>query len=142
MGGTTFHRAGYEKRGKIVETIKAVLESKPNVVFAFLHGSFLSESAFRDIDVGVFLASEDHSGDLDIELGLSQELEDSLDAGFPVEVKIVNKAPLSFRFHTIRGQLLFARDEDILVDFMTTTAKHYLDFAPLRHRYIKEAMAS
>jgi hypothetical protein len=142
MGRTNFHKMGREKRHKIVETITAVLEKKPNVVFAFLHGSFLSESPFRDIDVGVFLGSEDPSGYLDLELCLSQEIEESLDAAFPVEVKIVNEAPLSFRFNTIQGQLLFTKDDDILVDFMTTTARHYIDFAPLRHRYMKEAMAS
>jgi hypothetical protein len=54
----------------------------------------------------------------------------------------VNQAPLSFRFSVIKGKLLFARDENILVDFMTTTARQYLDYVPLRHRYMKEAMAS
>jgi predicted nucleotidyltransferase len=142
MDRITFHKAGREERLKVVETIKTVLQREPNTVFAFLHGSFLSEPCFRDIDVGVFLASENPAGYLDVELGLSQGIEESLDFAFPVEVKIVNQAPLSFRFNVIKGQLLFTRDDDILVDFMTTTAKQYLDFAPLRHRYMKEAMAS
>jgi len=142
MARITFHKAEREKRRKFVETTKAVLERKPKVVFAFLHRLFLPEASFRDINVGVFLASEDPSGYLHVELGLSQEIETSLDAGFPEEVKIVNEAPSSFHFNTIQGQLLFTRDDDILVDFMTTTAKHYPDFAPLRHRYMKEAMAS
>ena len=142
MDRATFHKTGHEERLKIIETIKTVLQKEPNIVFAFLHGSFLSEPSFRDIDLGVFLDIENPSGYLDSELELSQRIEDELNSAFPVEVKIVNQAPLSFRFGVIKGKLLFARDDDILVDFMTTTARQYLDFAPLRHRYIKEAMAA
>jgi len=142
MDRTAFHEIGPEERLKVVETIKVVLQKEPNIVFAFLHGSFLSETSFRDIDVGVFLGAENALPHLDLELDLPQRLEDALDSKFPVEVKIVNQAPLSFRFSVIKGKLLFARNDDILVNFMTTTARQYLDFAPLRQRYIKEAMAS
>ena len=79
---------------------------------------------------------------LNVELDLSQRIEDAFECEFPVEVKIVNHAPVSFRFSVIQGSLLFTRDEDVMVEFMTTTARQYLDFAPLRRRYIKEAMAS
>jgi predicted nucleotidyltransferase len=142
MNRAAFHKTGREERLKTLETIKTVLQREPSIVFAFLHGSFLFEPSFRDIDVGVFLGAENALPHLDLELDLSQRLEDALDSKFPVEVKIVNQAPLSFRFSVIKGKLLFARNDDILVDFMTTTARQYLDFAPLRQRYIKEAMAS
>jgi hypothetical protein len=142
MNRAAFHKTAREERLETVETIKTVLQKEPSIVFAFLHGSFLSEPSFRDIDVGVFLGAENALTHLDLELDLSRRLEDALDSRFPVEVKIVNQAPLSFRFSVIKGKLLFARDENILVDFMTTTARQYLDYAPLRHRYMKEAMAS
>jgi predicted nucleotidyltransferase len=142
MDRTTFYKTGREKRLQVIETIKTVLQRQPNIVFAFLHGSFLSEPSFRDIDVGVFLGAKNALPHLDLELDLSERLEDALDSEFPVEVKVINEAPLSFRFHVIRGELLFTRNEDFLVDYMTSTARQYLDFAPLRQRYIKEAMAS
>jgi len=142
MDKTTFHKADREERLRVIETIKTVLQRQPNIVFAFLHGSFLSEPSFRDIDVGVFLDTENPSAYLDVEIGLSQDIEDGLGSEFPVEVKIVNQAPVSFRFSVITGTLLFANDDDILVEFMTTTARQYLDFAPLKHRYMREAMAS
>jgi len=142
MDRTTFYKTGREKRLQVIETIKTVLQRQPNIVFAFLHGSFLSEPSFHDIDVRVFLDTENLSGYLDLELDLSQKLEDALDSEFPVEEKVINEGPLSFRFHVIRGELLFSRNKDFLVDYMTSTARQYLDFAPLRQRYIKEAMAS
>ena len=142
MNKAAFHKTGRKERLKVVETIKTVLQEEPSIVFAFLHGSFLSEPSFRDIDVGVFFGAENPLPHLDLELDLSQRLEDALDSKFPVEVKVINEAPLAFRFHVIRGELLFTRNEDLSVDYMTCTARQYLDYAPLRHRYMKEAMAS
>ena len=137
-----FFRLDKEKRRALTDHIVDVLRDEQAILFAFLHGSFLSEPSFRDIDVGIFLDGDPPSGHLDVELDLSQRIEDDLESEFPVEVKIVNQAPLSFRFSVIKGKLLFVRNDDILVDFMTTTARQYLDFAPLRHRYMKEALAS
>ncbi len=142
MEGATFHKTGWEDRLEVFETMRTVLQREPNVVFAFVHGSFVSEPSFRDIDVGVFLETENASRYLDFELDLSQRIEDALESKLPVEVKVINEAPLSFRFHVIRGELLFTRNEDFLVDYMTSTARQYLDYAPMRHRYMKEAMAS
>ena len=59
----------------------------------------------------------------------------------PVEVKIINTAPVSFSFQVMRGKLLFSRDDEFLADFMTVIARKYLDMAPLRRHYIREAMA-
>ena len=142
MNRAAFHEIGPEEQLKTVETIKTILQREPSIVFAFLYGSFLSEPSFRDIDAGVFLGAENALPHLDRELDLSLRLEEALDSKFPVEVKVINEAPLSFRFHVITGEFLFTRNEDLSVDYMTCTARQYLDYAPLRHRYMKEAMAS
>ena len=60
---------------------------------------------------------------------------------FLVEFKVINKAPLSFCYHVIRGQILFVRDEGSLAEFMARVARGYLDIAPIRHRYMAEAMS-
>ena len=77
----------------------------------------------------------------DYEYTLSQQIKDVLNASFPVEIKVVNDAPLSFCFHVIRGNLLLTRDEDSLVDHMVCIAMTCLDIAHLRHYYMMEAMA-
>ena len=101
MDRAKFHKAEREKRLKVVETIKVVLQKEPRIVFAFLHGSFSSEPSFRDIDVGVFLGAKNALPRLDLELDLSQRLEDALDSAFPVEVKVINEAPLFFVFMSL-----------------------------------------
>jgi predicted nucleotidyltransferase len=135
------HQISGKQKIEIIEKITAVLAQMPEITFAFLHGSFLTEPTFRDIDLGIFVRGVDSSEYWDYEYRLSKEIENVLRSSFVIEVKVINEAPLSFCFHVITGKYLFARDEDFLVDFMIRTARDYLDMAPLRQRYIREAMA-
>jgi hypothetical protein len=129
-----------KKRLEIIETIKSILLEEQKVIFAFLHGSFCSEQYFRDVDVGIFVRDLDPSIFSDYELKLSQQIEKAILFPYPVEVKIINNAPLSFCFSVLQGRLLFTRDEELLISYMTEIARKYLDFAPLRHHYMIEAM--
>lgn len=134
------YHAEDKRRYGIIEKIKSVLLEEHKIAFAFLYGSFCSELFFRDIDIAVFVGDLHPSLYLDFEAKISQRVQKVLHQ-YPVEVKIVNEAPLSFCFSVIRGEFLFARDEDVLISFMTDTARAYLDIAPLRHRSMREAMA-
>ena len=135
------YQACETKRNEIIEKINLVLKTKAEIDFAFLYGSFQNEPYFRDIDIGIFVNNLDSSEYWNYECDLSQKIENVLETSYPVEIKVINKAPLSFCFNVIRGKLLFARDEAFLVDFMIGTARDYLDIAPLRYRYMMEAMA-
>ena len=138
--GTTRHILKEEQRRDIVKEITAVVSGQPEIVFAFLHGSFLDGSFFRDIDLGIFVRGIDTADFWDYEARLCQQIEEALNNLFLVELKVINKAPLSFCYHVIRGQILFVRDEDSVVAFMARVARSYLDMAPIRHRYMIEAM--
>ncbi len=138
--GTTRHILKEEQRRDIVKEITAVVSGQPEIVFAFLHGSFLDGSFFRDIDLGIFVKGIDPADFWDYEARLCQQIEEALNNLFLVELKVINKAPLSFCYHVIRGQILFVRDEDSVVAFMARVARSYLDMAPIRHRYMIEAM--
>lgn len=138
--GTMRHTLREEQRRDIVKEITAVVSGQPEIVFAFLHGSFLDGSFFRDIDLGIFVKGIDPADFWDYEARLCQQIEEALNNLFLVELKVINKAPLSFCYRVIRGQILFVRDEDSVVEFMARVARDYLDIAPMRHRYIIEAM--
>ena len=92
-------------------------------------------------DLGVFVKGVGSTDFWDYECGLSQEIEQVLCHSFPVEAKVINRAPISFCYHVIRGRLLFVRDESVMVGFMTRVARTYLDMVPLRRKYMLEAMA-
>ncbi|TEB05679.1 hypothetical protein Psch_02720 [Pelotomaculum schinkii] len=129
----------YEKE-KILEAIKYVLTSIPEIIFAYVHGSFVEQQSFRDIDVAVYLKEENlNELVINYEIELEIKLEEKLN--YPVDVRVLNFAPLSFQYHTIKsGVLLFEKDEDRRVEFQTKTLDFYFDFAPFRKQYLKEVL--
>ena len=131
------YRADDAERAKVVRAVTAGLETEPDVVFAWLHGSFLTEGGFHDVDIGVHLgAAADQR--LPRVLDLTTRL--SSDAGFPVDVRALDDAPLAFRFHVFRtGRLLLTRDDELLADCLERTMREYLDVAPLLRRATVEA---
>jgi len=124
--------------GRTVQELKDILSERDDVVFAYLHGSFVQGEEFRDVDVAVFLAggSVRLHDDVEYEISLSLKLEKKL--GLPVDVKILNNAPLGFRYHASRGTLLLTRDESARESFLNRTWSQYFDFLPLSRIYLEE----
>jgi len=134
------YRAEAAQRAKMVRALTAALETEPDVVFAYLHGSFLTEDGFHDIDVGIQLATPSDrrlTRSLDLATRLTRE------TGFPVDVRLLDGASLAFRFHVLRtGRLLLTRDDELLADCMERTMREYLDIAPLLRRATVEAFGA
>jgi len=141
MGRIKWHMVSEEQRGDIVKKITAVISGQPKIVFAFVHCSFLDGSFFRDIDLGIFVRGINSTDFWDYEARLCRQIEEALNYLYVVELKVINKALLSFCYHVIRSQILFVRDEGSLTEFMARVARSYLDMAPIRHRYMIEAMS-
>lgn len=112
------------------------LALRDGVSFAYVFGSFLQPDGFRDIDVAVWMTRADRHTDLDLAVALSQV------AGFPVDVRVANKAPTAFLFHMFRGRLLVVNDERLLADLLERTARLYHDQAPLVRRATRDAFAA
>jgi predicted nucleotidyltransferase len=122
-----------------ITVMKNALEAHADISFAYLHGSFAAGSGFRDVDIAVYLKQVPASL-LDHELRLEAELMKAMD-GYPVDVRVLNNAPLSFRYNAIKsGLLLFAWDDDARADFVERTLSAYFDFAPYRMLYLKETL--
>ncbi|CAD5243325.1 type VII toxin-antitoxin system MntA family adenylyltransferase antitoxin [Thermococcus camini] len=123
------------ERDVIKERIRAYLMSREDVLFAYIHGSFLEGRPFRDIDVAVFVRSKPGRF-------YEMELEDELSGltGFPLDVRLLNDAPVEFRFHVIGGELLFSRDERARCDFEERTMREYHDYSRYLEMYRREAL--
>ena len=122
-----------EMRGNIT----AVLQSKELVVFAYLFGSFVGDSDFQDIDIAVYLSDFGVKRPLDIELALEAELEAV--TRIPVDVRVINNAPLTFVYNVLKsGSVLLDRDALIRADFEGRIYKEYFDFRHLREEYLRE----
>jgi len=134
----TVHVINKEQREEIKKKMADFLWENPDIIFAYLHGSFL-EDDFRDIDVAVYLTKISERKALQYELNLENELNKL--AGFWADVRILNHAPLSFRFNVIKsGILLFSKDERVRCDFECLTIVEYHDLDFLRSIYRKEAL--
>lgn len=133
------HRPAPEEKRKITAAARSFLINRREIDFAFIHGSFVTEESFGDIDIAVYLAEKITGPPVAYEILLEVELEKSLK--YPVDVRILNSAPLSFRYQVIKnGSVLFERDADRRADFQAETIDMYLDFAPFRERYLKEVL--
>ena len=134
------HRMNREERDRIEQCMATELGSDHSVVFAYLYGSFVEAQPFHDIDVGVYLENVRADRLSATALDLAQRLSDR--AGVPVDVRILNVAPVSFGYHVLRGQLVFCRDDAVLAEVMERTVSRYLDIAPLVRWGTQEAFAA
>lgn len=125
---------------ELIATIRHELEAAPEIVFAYLHGSFLTGGPYRDIDVAVWLdPSRVARGDRDrYALDLSVALH--LRLGKPVDVRALNDAPLAFRYHALKGRPLVVRDQELLDELRARTWDEYFDFLPFARQYLREAL--
>ncbi|SCG85409.1 nucleotidyltransferase domain-containing protein [Methanobacterium congolense] len=125
------------QRKKVVGTIRSVLMGKNEILFAYIHGSFL-QNQFRDVDLAIYLDEDITKKEaLHFELSLERELEES--SCFPADVRTLNYSPLSFKFNSFKdGNLLMSRDEVLRSDFESLTMNEYHDFNFYRKRYMKE----
>ena len=140
MKNKLFH-VDEKTKSSIIEELKGCLEKQENIAFAYLHGSFVTEERFKDIDVSVYLTSL-LSSVLEVELELETELGNVI-RKYPLDVRVLNGAPLSFRYNVIRhGFPLVVKDDDARADFVEATLADYFDFAPFRENYLKEVLSS
>jgi predicted nucleotidyltransferase len=123
---------------KIFEDISLALNRHKEIVLAYIFGSFVQSDTFSDIDLAV-LTDRELEAPLDFELKLEIELEDVVH--YPVDVRILNRAPLSFCQNVIRyGRVILERDANLHADFMGKILKQYFDFSPYRRRYLSEVI--
>jgi len=88
-----YYKIRADEKRVIVERITAYIKNRPDILFAYLHGSFFSGDRFRDIDIAIYLKPP-FSPSLQVELEMEAELDQEVKK-YPVEVRVLNNAPLS-----------------------------------------------
>ena len=127
------YRLSPEERNQIRDQLAAELSQYPDVLFAYTYGSFVDSESFHDVDIGVYLSGSTINAK--IAADLSQRLSGKIK--LPVNVRILNAAPISFRFHVLRGECLFSRNDDLRTDIMEDIMRRYFRHrppAPARHK--------
>ncbi|MBS4031212.1 MAG: nucleotidyltransferase domain-containing protein [Clostridiales bacterium] len=123
----------------IIKQITTKLSFRPDVAFAYLHGSATGEQLIGDIDIAIYFkhnVTQDQQND--ITLSLSMELSHEL--GLPVDVQPLNQTTVGFRFHVTEGRVLFSCDEDFRAEFVVSTWQEYHDFKPLMEQNLRDLL--
>lgn len=114
-------------------SLRAALEREPEVVFGYLFGSQANgtATASSDIDVAVYLrpGSTVDARDIMVRLPIPRDTH--------VDVVILNTAPLTLAYETLKGRLLLSRDEGARVEFETSLTHRYLDRAYYMRRHLE-----
>lgn len=92
------------------------------------------------MDVGVYLAEIEESETTRQAINLAQMLSTRLK--MPIDVRILNFAPVSFLYHVIRGDLIAAKNDMLHSRVVERTVQKYLDLKPIILKTIKEAFAT
>lgn len=131
---------------KKISTIIKTLENINSIVFAYLHGTAVSSKNYKDIDIALFINSNDYnsiiqnnSPTLDFIIPLEQKLEQNLH--LPIDVQIINNAPLAFRFNIVNhGIILTDKNPLTREQFELLSRVEYFDFKAKSEEYLREAL--
>lgn len=123
----------------VIKNIREILKKvEPEVISAFIFGSFVQEDKFSDIDLALLFKTQIDKP-LDFEIALEILLEDSI--GYPFDVRVLNFAPLSFCQAVFRnGKLIVDSKPNFRSDFTGNILKQYFDFSYFRQRYLREVL--
>jgi predicted nucleotidyltransferase len=124
-------------RNSILKSAAEFLADRyPEILAAYVFGSFPREQTFGDLDIAVLLVTSP-AEPLKFELTLEGDLEKSVH--IPVDIRVLNRAPQPFQYNVIReGQLMLDRDPNRRAAFEGNVVKQYLDFSRFRRRSIRE----
>ena len=131
------HSLKSDQKDKIVAAISSYLEENcKEIVAAYLFGSFINHRLFSDIDLGI-LTADDSAKTLNFELDLENRLEKIVK--YSVDVRVLNRAPLSFCRNVIRHRkVILDRDPNLRADFEGQILKQYFDVAYFQRQYLQE----
>lgn len=130
-------RLSRKEKDALIGKISDILKTKEDMTFAYIFGSFVSEDYFKDIDIGIFISSQRLISPLRIELEMESELQDAIH--IPVDVRIINNAPLPFVYNILKsGHLIADKNQALRSDFEGLVYKKYFDFRHLRNEYLRE----
>jgi predicted nucleotidyltransferase len=134
------------KINRIKKKLKTKLEKQPQILFAYLHGSILSADSPRDIDLAVYLYADDFNqlsrrGEISLSFAIPLEMDLEKLLIQKVDLQVLNRAPLSFRYRVItEGILIVDKNSNLRSDFEYLSRVEYFDFRPRRNEYLREIM--
>jgi predicted nucleotidyltransferase len=124
-------------RDASIKKIQAFLETRVDIWFAYIFGSFLDEEHFRDIDLGIYIdETAAITKDKFYDIELSTKIEEIV--RFPVDIIVLNRAPAAIVYNASKGMLLKNTDDDLRVDFIILSWNKYWDYKHILRDHMEE----
>lgn len=129
------------ERDLLRDALKRILAARAEVSLAFLFGSFAAGQPFHDIDIGIVTApgAVAAADAFEFVSQLATELE--WDVRRPVDLSVLNWAPIALRYHAAQGEALVCRDEEAMYRFIEAAYRDYLDFEPFLRASLRDLLA-
>lgn len=134
------YRLTPDAREAVANRLTELLSQEPVVLGAWLYGSFAEGRPFHDIDVAVYVRPDSAAATdpLPLMLALGNRLERAI--RLPIDLRVVNSAPLSFQFRATAGRPLLLRDPEACYQFIEHVRRMYWDFEPMIRKYLKDVL--
>jgi len=124
---------------KIIEQLKNAIIQKDEIIFSYIHGSFLDKFPFKDIDIALYIDPKKISSLQAFDYSFQLSVDLSKKIGLEVDIQIMNYAPLGFKHSVLRnGKLLFSKDENLRLNLIESLSLEYIDFYELSLQYIHD----
>ncbi len=121
-----YRRLDLAERKGVLGELKRALEEEEDIVFAYVHGGFVSREVFRDIDIAIWLINPNKAFEYSVNFPVA--LESKLHLPLPVDIQVINEAPLPFQYKVLtEGRLLFSKDEGLRWRIIDKVTLLYLD---------------
>jgi predicted nucleotidyltransferase len=118
----------------MVEQLQLGMEAEESIRLAYLYGSVTFRPDPQDVDVAVWVSGFQELNSahkVETQLHLGAVLERCLCPRRPLDLLILNSAPLPMQFSVVRkGEVLLARSELERIRYEAWVVTAFLDFAP------------
>ena len=128
------------EKNKLIALLRSLLDNQDAIQFAYLYGSFLEDLPCHDIDIGIYVQGSKETDMAFYALKLGERF--SREADCPVDVRVLNDAPVSFLFHVLKGELLTEQNPELHAQLFEKTVSRYLDIQPLLLQATREAFGN
>lgn len=125
------------EKERFIVKLRSLIKGQDAIHFAYLYGSLLDDLPCHDIDIGIYIQGISGVDIAFYALRLGEQF--SHNVGCPVDVRVLNDAPVPFLFNVLKGKLLTERNSELHAQIFEKTVSRYLDMQPLLLRAMREA---
>lgn len=131
-----------KSKENIFKTLKRKLSSSGEIIFCYIHGSFLDDYPFHDIDIAVYVDQKKIKPQQAFDYSFQLSLNLSGEIGLEIDIQVMNYAPLGFQHSVFKnGKLLFSKDENLRLNLIESASLEYIDFFELSLQYIHDLVS-